>query len=227
MQRKYLGEIHINKTNLNVINERYSNGYNDCFTWDILHKHAGSLYKLIYENKIYLGNIPESPVHRIISSYENISLDCSAFEFEFRSIFGDTKNKTIDKVLKMNKQLLINSIHTIYPNNKLKSKKEKSITFQLKIYYALEEYKNCLLSVKKILKINLNHEAISKHCKDIRNDVDHGLSNLNYISKKEKDKYKSLLLFKALIYAMQLRKAGFDDYEIDALLKNSFSFYIK
>ena len=92
-----------------MINERYSFGYNDCFTWDILYKHAGSLYKLIYENKIYFWNIPESSTERIISSFQIISLDCSAFEFEFRSIFVETNNKTIsDNLPKMNKQLLKN-----------------------------------------------------------------------------------------------------------------------
>ncbi len=57
-------------------------------------------------------------------------------------------------------------------------------------------------------------EALGEYCSKIRNDVDHG----NRIEAISDEVVNSFILLRCLIYAMQLKKAGYSDEEIDGLI---------
>lgn len=74
------------------------------------------------------------------------------------------------------------------------------------------KYENCIKKVKDTLKITYTFDEISEECARKRNDVDHG--NKYDIDDKT---IKSFIMLRCLIYAMQLKRAGFDDVDTDNL----------
>ncbi len=222
---EFEGEIRENYSQYLVEKEHYNEeDLKISFPWTVFYKHAGELFNLIYEGKLYLYNISSNVNGRSLVTIESISKDAAAFEKEFNEIFGKTydinekKEKARSEVLSELNNLKDNS--TGYKKNiyKYLEKRVKIESLYSKMQYALDYYENYIKTVKKRLKINYSNEIVSANCSMIRNDVDHG-NNLEEITKEVG---LSFILLKSLIYAMQLSRANFSVDEIDTLVDSIF-----
>ena len=194
--------------------------YRDSFSWDVLYKNAGSLFTLIYNNSIYIMNNQENRRLRLAISYESISKDAAAFEYEFDSLYPDgipysTERKQIeDEVVSELNPLLENSTGK---KRKIYKSFVRNIHLQSlgdKIEFALDQFSDGLINVKNIFKIKYTNEEIGEFCRAIRNDVDHG----NKINEITNDSVLSYIVLRCLIYAMQLKKANFEFEDINVLI---------
>ena len=194
--------------------------YRDSFSWELLHTHAGELFKLIYCNAIHILNTQEKKALRLYVSLESISKDSAAFEAEFDSTY--LKGIPCSDGRKQIEEEIRNEITPLMENSSGKKRKiYKGFIRHLhiesladKIEYAFKEYMKSIQLVKSRLKINYTPEALGEYCSKIRNDVDHG----NRIEAISDEVVNSFILLRCLIYAMQLKKAGYSDEEIDGLI---------
>ena len=194
--------------------------YRDSFSWELLHTHAGELFKLIYCNAIHILNTQEKKALRLYVSLESISKDSAAFEAEFDSTY--LKGIPCSDERKQIEEEIRNEITPLMENSSGKKRKiYKGFIRHLhiesladKIEYAFKEYMKSIQLVKSRLRINYTPEALGEYCSKIRNDVDHG----NRIDAISDEVVNSFILLRCLIYAMQLKKAGYSDEEIDGLI---------
>ena len=195
--------------------------YHDSLEWNILYKNAGNIFKFIYDKEIYLENLPAHLNERFIVNSSSISKDASAFEYEFNKNKDDIveikeKHKDLkDKIIhdlesKINEDGISRYERDTYKHflNGIKDK----ISLSNKMLRSFTKYENCIKKVKDTLKITYTFDEISEECARKRNDVDHG--NKYDIDDKT---IKSFIMLRCLIYAMQLKRAGFDDVDTDNL----------
>ena len=221
----YEGEIFsyfvINK----IDNEDLNSIYRDSFSWNILSKNAGNLFKLIFNNDIYLLNNHENRNSRLTITFESISKDAAAFESEFDSLYPSG-------VPYSNERAAIEAeiIDEITPFMEQSSGKKRKIYKSLiknihlqslgdKIKFCLDKYSNSFKSTRKNFKIKLNNEEIGENCRSIRNDVDHG----NEVEEISEEAAFSYIVLRCLIYAMQLKKAKFTNKDINILINCLYS----
>ena len=214
----YFGVNDVDKEEINSL-------WYDSFSWNFLYKNAGELFKLIYNNSIHLLNNQEKRKLRIAVSYESISKDAAAFEYEFDSLFPNGVPCTNER-----KELEESIVAELKPLLNDSSGKKKKIYKNLiknvhieslgdKIEYALNEFSFGFSRIRNRLQVKLTNEEIAEYCRCTRNDVDHG----NKINEISNDIVLSYILLRCLIYTMQLRKANFDFTDIDVLINLLYS----
>lgn len=204
--------------------ENYTAAWRDSFSWDVLYKHAGELYNLIFDNKIHILNNLENLKQRMSVSFESISKDSAAFESEFDSLFPDgcpcseSRRNLETEIMKELTPLYENSTGKKRKIYKGLIKHVHQETLSNKIKYAFETYKDCISTIKTRLKIDYTNEALGEYCSQIRNDVDHG----NRITGITEEQANSFILLRCLIYAMQLKKANFSSEDISNLIDSLY-----
>ena len=84
---------------------------------------------------------------------------------------------------------------------------------------AFEDNKDCLISLKKRYANKLDYETISNLCANFRNDVDHG----NQYEEIDDQLVCSFIMLRGLVYAMQLKRCGLSNNEIDPIVFKLFN----
>jgi hypothetical protein len=64
----------------------------------------------------------------------------------------------------------------------------------------------------------ISNENIAKNCAGLRNEIDHGTPNQDVTEENA----QCFVLLRALIYTLQLKKAGYDDGDIKTALNCLF-----
>lgn len=219
------GEIH-SYFGLNKIdNEDLCSIYRDSFSWSILSKKAANLFKLIFNNKIHLLHNHENRISRLAVSFESVSKDAAAFEYEFDSLYPSGMPYSNERAT-----LETEVVGEITPLMEKSSGKKRKIYKSLiknvhiqslgdKIEFCLDKYSKFFKTTMQNFNIRMNHEEIGEHCRSIRNDVDHG----NKIEKISDDEAASFIVLRCLIYAIQLKKAKFNQNEVNSLINCLYS----
>lgn len=213
------GEIHSIHSHYKFEEEKVNDIWRDSFTWSILYKHAGELFKTIYEGNIHLLNNQETLDSRLYVSFVSISKDAAAFEYEFDKAFPDGVPYSTER-----KQIETEILNEITPLKDSSEGKKRKIykgfikhvhmeSLEDKMGFAFETYSNCIALLKQRIAPNFTSEKMAEACADIRNDVDHG----NKITDIGEDVATSFAMLRALIYAIQLRQCGFMDDDINVL----------
>ena len=190
--------------------------------WKILYKHAIDILGKIYLNDWYLDNLPRNKIERTAISDITISKDAAAFENEFSKCFPQGlpthSEKRIVAENEVEKEIL-----PLYESAQGKKRKIykgfishiRNDALADKIEYCLNENEKCIEWVKTKIADELSYEEIADKCVSVRNDIDHGNKKIN----KDDDIVKAYIILRGLIYAMQLKRMGYETEEINASVK--------
>lgn len=196
-----------------IEDEKHNDVFSSFMYWNNLYNVAGNIFKAIYENDIFLDNLPKKRIERIVTSNNSITYDCAAFEFEFRKYYPSGRKRHRNTIVIENKvrnklQELINSTsgkEKNYYRNFLKHLSQE--TLQGNIKYMFEKFGELFTDIKNKLKLHVSFQLISEECAGMRNTIDHG--------KKDRQITRDIagyyVLLRALIYAMQLQRLGLDN----------------
>lgn len=199
--------------NKEIEDEKHNDNFSSFMYWNDLYNVAGNIFKAIYENNIFLDNLPKKRIERIVTSSNSITYDCAAFEFEFRKYYSserkqDTNTLIIEDNVRNKLQALLNSTtgkEKSYYRNFLKHLSQE--TLQGNIKYMFEKFSELFTEIQNKLKLHASFQLISEECAGMRNTIDHG--------KKDRQITRDIagyyVLLRALIYVMQLKRLGLDD----------------
>lgn len=166
-------------------------GKYECLPWELLYKKAGNIISLIHDDSLRFPNIPENRMDRYIVSMNDITQIPAAFDAEFA----------------INYPKFVSPILT-------KRGKTKKATLAERIERALLDNGDALKAIKKKTGITISDQTIASKCASFRNAVDHG----DKLPNDKRDVAESFRMLNCLVYALQLKRAGYDPDEIDALL---------
>jgi hypothetical protein len=191
--------------------------YSDYLPWIQLYKVAGPLFASIKNEEIHLLHLPEEKIKRLWVNNVSISKDSAAFEAEFDKIYPEGVPHSEER-----KQIEKEVIEELTPLAEASKSKKKKIykgfikhvhaeSLSDKMEFALNEYKECISKLKIRFANELTFEEIAEACSETRNDVNHG----NKIEEMNRNALIGFALIRGLIYAMQLRRLGLKDDEIN------------
>ncbi|WP_455268347.1 HEPN domain-containing protein [Ruminococcus sp.] len=202
--------------------------YRGFVPWQILHRHAINILEKIYLNDWYLDNLPSNKNERIVVSDITISKDAAAFENEFSKCFPQGLPTHSEKRILAETEVEKEIVPLFEAAQGRKKKIYKGFISHIrndaladKIEYCLNEYEVCIEWLKTKIAKELSNEEIADKCVSIRNDIDHGNKKINL----DNDIAIAYIILRGLIYAMQLKRIGYETEEIAASVKNLF--YIK
>lgn len=194
--------------------------------WNNLFLYFSKLSDLITENKLCLYNLPLTKKYKNMTSFNSISLDASAFEYEFKEIYDSYKSSKCDNLdykevygelsklkenLKGNKKVIFSNTISSFWQPSLKEKLLKVVA----------DYDFVLKALPERLVLNDYSKTIPDRIVKIRNSLLHGDKN----PKIEQEDAQAFWLLKILIYSMQLKKIGYDEINIVNNIKHVFEIY--
>lgn len=199
--------------------------WTDFIPWAIFYKHAADIFEQVYNNFWYMDNIPQTKNERLWVSNIIISKETAAFEHEFTKSFPKGLPTHSEKRLVVEKEIE-QELRPLYDASTGKKRKVykgfiehiRNDALADKIEYCLETYEPCIKWIKSKIGKNLSFEQIAEICSTVRNDVDHGNKKIEI----DYETAKAYGIMRALIYAMQLKKTGYDDDDINLATKSLF-----
>lgn len=226
---KITGEIcTINTTKDDNEKEDCNSFFTDFIPWQTLYKHAINILEKIYLNDWYLDNLPRNKNERIGVSDITISKDAAAFENEFSKCFPQGLPTHSEKRILAENEVEKEITPLLEAAQGRKKKIYKGFISHIrndaladKIEYCLNEYEACIEWLKSKIANELSNEELADKCVRIRNDIDHGNKKLSL----DDDIVIAYIMLRGLIYAMQLKRMGYELKEINLAIKCLF--YIK
>lgn len=191
--------------------------HHDAIPWAILYKHAGELFTSIDQKQLHLAHIGAKKTARNWMDLSTASADGAAFEQSFDALYPQGFPHSEERITAEK-----NVQEKIEPLEENSAGKEKDIykgflkhirmeALSDKIEYALNQFAPCLDPIRRGAGLSdSTAEEIAQVCAGLRNHVDHGSTN-ETITQKDADCFA---LLRALIYALQLKKAGYDENDI-------------
>ena len=199
--------------------------HHDAIPWTILYKHAGELLTLIDQKQLHLAHIGADKKARNWMNLSTASVDGAAFEQSFEALYPQgfphseerlAAEKRVQGKIEPLEEKTIGKEKDIYKGF-LKHIRMEALSD--KIEYALEQFDHCLDPVKQRVDLgDSTAEEIAQTCAGLRNHVDHGSTN-ETLTQKDADCFA---LLRALIYALQLKKVGYDEQDIKASICSLF-----
>ena len=191
--------------------------------WKIAYKYLPIIFDLIAKDELYLHNIPSNKKEKGYTSINSVSLDASAFEFEYDKSYGKINLFTdlSDRKLVKNK---IKGLLSSFENDNQRNIANYCMdsinkpTLKMKNKKALEDFSFIMKPLGEKFGYKDYAEEISQEFKNKRNAIDHGLKNLS-ITKNTANAY---YLERILVYSMQLKRIGMSDDEILESVKTVF-----
>ena len=199
--------------------------WQDSIPWRILYKYAIKILDGIYSNDWYLDNIPQTKDERLYVSEITISKEAAAFEHEFTKHFPDgLPTHSQNRIIAENE--VEREITPLFESAKGKKRKiYKGFILHIrnealadKIEYCLNTFEPCIEWFKNKIANKYSNETLSDICANIRNDIDHG----NKVLDLDTDVAKAYGILRALNYAMQLKRVGYNTNEINTAIKCLF-----
>jgi len=191
--------------------------YSDYLPWIPLYKVAGALFASIKNEEIHLLHLPDEKIKRLWIDNVSISKDSAAFEAEFDRTYPEGVPYSEERK-QMEKEVIDELTPLIEASKSKKKKIYKGFIKHVhaeslcdKMEFALFEYKDCISKLKIRFANELTFEEIAEACSGIRNDVDHGIK----IEEINQNSAIGFALIRGLIYAIQLRRYGLKDDEIN------------
>jgi hypothetical protein len=197
----------------------------DFIPWSTLYKHAGALFTAIDAKQLYLDHIGSNKTARNWINLNSVPTDGAAFEKSFEALYPNgfphseerlKAEKEVQKSIEPLKDRATGKTKDIYKGF-LKNIRKEGLGD--KIEYALNQFAPCLEQIKA--QVQLTDEAdsdIAQVCAGLRNHIDHG-DVTEGITEKDASCF---ILLRALIYALQLKKAGYDENDIKTAIRCLF-----
>lgn len=222
----YKGEICSNNYQKNTIDTEDCNSiWRDSIPWEILYKHAVEIIERIYMEDWYMDNMPKTKDERLWVSDITVSKEAAAFEHEFLRTYPDglpihsAKSLIAEKEVESEIQPLFEASHgkkrDIYKGFISHIRND---SLRDKIEFCLDKYGDCIKWLKSKIAPDFSNEKIADTCASMRNDIDHG----NKVMDLGSNVAKAYEVLRALNYAMQLKRVGFETNDIDKAIKNLF-----
>jgi len=196
--------------------------------WRIICPYFVNLFVLIHSEKINLKNLQDSRILRYWVNDTSIAKDSSAFEAEFRFVFGSDDIPYHPETKALEDEVVGELEPLIAASSGKKKKIYKGFKSHVhmcslndKIEYCLHQYSDALKNVLKQYAGGHSFEEIAETCSGVRNIVDHGKKR-GITPMREAEAF---VILRSLIYAMQLRRIGMKDEEIDKSLCYLFKIY--
>ena len=194
--------------------------------WVTANKYLPTIFDLINKDELYLHNIPSNKKEKGCTSINSVSLDASAFEFEYDKLYGKV-NLFIDLADRKIVKDRIKGLLPSFENDNQRTIANRYMeginkpTLKMKNKKALEDF----AFIMKLLGDKFGYkdyvEEISQEFKNKRNSIDHGLKNLSITN----DTANAYYLERILIYSMQLKRIGMSDDEILQSVKTVFELF--
>lgn len=201
--------------------------------FSILKQHTADLFQLLASGEIYKDHIPQNSKDKNIITPARFILITAAFEWEFRSSYGNVKAAENSSYKKIQTDIM-NHIDVLIKTNSGK-KKKYARTFQkivsnsgmslsekiLKVLGdaegILNKYIDYLYSINEIEGVK--HSDIAERLQIQRNNYAHGNidKDLDFLV------ILDLLVLEWLIYVLVLRKAKMSDAQIDHAINKLFA----
>jgi hypothetical protein len=222
----YKGEIYSNNYQKNTIDTEDCNSiWRDSIPWGILYKHAVEIIEKIYMEDWYMDNMPKTKDERLWVSDIMVSKEAAAFEHEFSKTYPDGLPIHSEKRLIAEKEVE----SEIQPLFKASHGKKRDIYKGFishirndglgdKIEFCLNEYEDCIKWLKSKIAPEFSNEEIADTCANIRNNIDHG----NKVIDLDNNVAKAYSVLRALNYAMQLKRVGYETNDIDNAIMNLY-----
>lgn len=196
----------------------------DSIPWSILYKHAGDIFKEIYDGTLYLAHIGEDKTARNWASIYTITRDAPAFENSFDILYPNGFPHSQERITAET-----NATAKIAQLIETSSGKEKEIykgfakhvrmeALKDKMMYALSQFAGCLGDIKRNVSTQVDDETIANTCSGLRNEIDHG-DKQEGITQQDASCFGIL---RALIYGMQLKHFGYEEEDITAAIRSLF-----
>lgn len=199
--------------------------FRDYIPWQILYKHAINILEKIYLNDLYLDNLPKTKYERIGVSDITISKDAAAFENEFSKCFPQGLPTHSEKRILAENEVEKEITPLLEAAQGRKKKIYKGFISHIrndaladKIEYCLNEYEACIEWLKSKIANELSNEELADKCVSMRNDIDHGNQKISL----DNDIVVAYIMLRGLIYAMQLKRIGYETKEIAMSVKSLF-----
>lgn len=192
--------------------------------------HEGQILSQIYNNNLYLRNLPESYSSGQCINAARFIMITTAFEWEFDKLYPNgiarsqariDAEETVSAELN---RLIKNSsgkIKRIY-NDLLKMSK-RSLTLANKIKKVGEDFGNLINPFgERLYRMNdeqLNYSQMGERIANQRNHFAHGDLDKDFIGLSLLD----LIFLERIIYAMQLKSVGLEDKQIQKAINNLFN----
>lgn len=176
-------------------------------------------------NKTYLAFIYNKKSARYEFSTATISSDSAMFENVFNKVYPEfqkhkckntEKYGRVHKYLKRQIKRNTGKIKSIYEDL---DKYLDHARLEDKIRYALNDYSQRILYIRRKANNYENIRKISKTCADYRNQVDHGFISFEF----DEEIAEAFFVYRALILAMIYNSWGMDDKTISKTLSNVLS----
>ena len=199
--------------------------WRDSIPWAVFYKHAIDVLRLIVNDDWYLDNLPQNYDERLWVSDIVISKEAAAFEHEFSKSYPDGLPIHSEKRIQAENDVEA-QIRPLFDSSSGKKREiYKGFLSHIrndalgdKIEYCFDQNQNRIIWLKSKIAKDLNAEQLANICVSIRNDIDHGDKMLTINT----DVARAYSMLRALVYAMQLNRIGFDDSDIDLAITNLY-----
>ena len=221
------GEVYSNITNVYIEEPEDCNTiWRDSIPWSIYYEHMLDIFEQIYNGNWYMDNIPQTKDERFFVSDVIISKEAAAFEHEFNESFPKGLPTHSDSRLAIEEEVKQELVPLFESSSGKKRKIYKGFIDHIrndalvdKLEYCFTQYASCLEWIYSKLGKDMSFEKMSEICSNIRNDVDHG--NKKIVINDEVARGYGIM--RALIYAMQMKRMGYEEKGINIAIKNLFS----
>lgn len=223
-----IGEFHLLQFNRHEMENSDLNSINDYgfIPWKIVYKYLPNLIKLITDENIYLHNLPISKEEKGFTSINSVSLDASAFEFEYIKLYGktqlfadiDIRTKEVDKI----KDFILESVDSTYIETSVNCiNNVLNPALKMKNIKALSDFEFVIKPTTDKFGYKDYVNDISKEFIKKRNEIDHGLKN----TKITVETANAYYIERMLIYSMQLKRIGMSEKDIIDSIKYVFELF--
>ena len=195
--------------------------------WSHIYSYIPQISSLIEKEELYLYNLPDNKKEKELISINSISLDASAFEFEFNKLYKNNVSFLDDIELRKKAKEKAKNFA-----NSLPEEKERNIilnclgnilipSLTMKNQKALQDYSFVIKELCNDLGFQNGMSDISTEFVSKRHAIDHGLENMKITSKTA----NAYFLERILIYSMQLKRIGMSYEEIIYSIKIVFELF--
>ena len=198
----------------------------DAIPWTTLYKHAGELLTLIDQKQLHLAHIGAKKDARHWMNLNTASMDGAAFEQSFDALYPQgfphseerlAAEKRVQEKIEPLEEKAVGKEKDIYKGF---LKHVRMETLSDKIEYALSQFAHCLEPIQRRTDLpDSTAEKIAQVCAGLRNHVDHG-STSEVLTERDADCFA---LLRALIYALQLKRVGYDENDIKTSICSIFN----
>lgn len=196
--------------------------------WTIIYPVFASLFKNILKDSIFISHLPEKRIDRYYVDDSSIAKDSSAFEAEFRYLFGSDALESDEETKSIEDEIEKEITDKINRNSGKRKKIYKNLKKHIhdqslsnKIEYCLEKYKAPLSSFWQKHLSSYSTTDVAETCGGIRNAVNHG-------RKKDDENMPvadAFFALRALIYVMQLTRLGLDEELIKHAIEHLYRIF--